>query len=195
MATELERDAEEVLEFADLTEIGMLSFWSANRDNQCPGGKVPYVSPNCSSILQELFEFTHIFLPFTDQSLYGGPCALPADTGGTVHFYLMAGEGNAHRSYLLLGGVTGTAPGIPLPGGQAVLPVNWDPFTNMVLSMLNGPVFVDFMGALDGSGNGTALLNLPALGTGYAGLKMYYAYCLSGPFDFASNPVEIELVP
>jgi hypothetical protein len=27
------------------------------------------------------------------------------------------------------------------------------------------------------------------------GLKMWFAYPLSKPYDFASNPVEIEIVP
>ena len=60
-----QEDAREVLSFAQEQNIGMLSFWSANRDKQCPEGKLPYVSPTCSSILQEPFEFSHIFLPFT----------------------------------------------------------------------------------------------------------------------------------
>ena len=58
-------DAEEVFSFALERNIGMLSFWSANRDKQCAEGEVDYVSPNCSSILQAPFEFSHIFLPFT----------------------------------------------------------------------------------------------------------------------------------
>jgi len=42
---------------------------------------------------------------------------------GVVHFDLDAGVENAGRTYFLLGSLSGTSPGIPLPGGQATLPL------------------------------------------------------------------------
>jgi hypothetical protein len=67
---------------------------------------------------------------------YIGPHALEADaftlpelTGGTVHFSLDAGAANGGRNYIILGSYTGNAPGFPLPGGMAVLPINNDYFT------------------------------------------------------------------
>ncbi|MBU0755442.1 MAG: hypothetical protein KJ645_09915, partial [Planctomycetes bacterium] len=36
-------------------------------------------------------------------------------------------------------------------------------------------------------------LNVPPLRC-WAGIKMTYAYCLGNPFNFVSNPVEIEIV-
>ena len=36
-----QQDAEDVLTFALQQDIRMLSFWSANRDQECPGGQVP----------------------------------------------------------------------------------------------------------------------------------------------------------
>ena len=131
----------------------------------------------------------------TPHTLFTDTDEISEATGGTANLTLAAGSTNANRKYLLLGSMSGTEPGIPLPGGNAVLPLNWDLFTNVVLSMLNTSVFTDFMGYLDGSGSGMAQLNLPPLGSGYAGLKMYFAYCLNGPYDFASNPVTIEIVP
>lgn len=124
--------------------------------------------------------------------------ATDADTvpeaGGTVNFHLCGYGDKAGRNYILLGSVSGTEPGTPLPGGQAVLPLNWDAFTNTVLALVNTPVFTGFMGTLDGDGYAPASLNLPAV-PGTAGLVMYFAYALNGPWDFASNAVSVEITP
>ena len=58
-------DAKEVLAFAEKMDIGMLSFWSATRDKQHPKGKLKYVTPHYSSILQKPYEFSKIFMAFT----------------------------------------------------------------------------------------------------------------------------------
>lgn len=63
-----QEDAWQVLAFARQQDIGLLSFWSIGRDQQCPGGASGAVSPSCSSILQAPFEFTAIFRPFTRKS-------------------------------------------------------------------------------------------------------------------------------
>jgi hypothetical protein len=115
--------------------------------------------------------------------------------GGTVSFTIDAGVDHANRNYLMLGSVTGTEPGTPLPGGYATLPLNWDPFTDLVLSLLNTPVFSSFMGMLDGMGTGSAHILSPALPSSTIGVVMHFAYCLNNPFDAVSNPVEVDIVP
>ncbi|MHC4943814.1 MAG: M14 family zinc carboxypeptidase [Planctomycetota bacterium] len=114
--------------------------------------------------------------------------------GGPVNFTLMAGSGNASRNYLLLGSVSGTSPGYPLPGGLVTLPLNWDDFLVMVLTMINTPVFDDFMGKLDTGGNAAAQLNVPHLPPTAAGVVMYFAFTLNNPFDFVSDTVEIKIL-
>jgi hypothetical protein len=114
--------------------------------------------------------------------------------GGTAVFSLKAGAEQGERNYLLLGSITGTQPGTTLPGGVAVLPLNWDLFTNTVIAMLNGPVFSEFLGQLSVEGTAEAILNLPPV-SGATGLTMHFAYALNGPWDFASNAVGIDLVP
>lgn len=129
--------------------------------------------------------------------LFADALVLP-ETGGTVNFALDAGGANAGRSYLLAGGVTGTDPGYPLPGGAATLPVNFDVFTHYILfPLINTPTFQDFLGALDGDGKATAVLYWPgpSMPPGSVGIVMYYAYCLGWPWEFASNYVEVEIVP
>ena len=90
--------------------------------------------------------------------------------------------------------MSGTVPGLPLPGGLAALPVNWDIFSDLVMALLNSPVFSNFMGTLDADGRSTAQLNIPAFPVS-AGIIMHYAFCCNNPFDFVSNPVAIEMVP
>ncbi|MHC4942353.1 MAG: DUF7948 domain-containing protein [Planctomycetota bacterium] len=127
-------------------------------------------------------------------SLIADTESLP-ETGGTVNFALHAGESNASRHYLLLGSLSDTTPGFPLPGGMVTLPLNWDPFTDVVLLLVNTPLFADFLGVLDSAGDAEAQLNAPSLPPGFVGTSMYFAYCLSSPFDFVSIPMEIEIVP
>jgi hypothetical protein len=116
-------------------------------------------------------------------------------TGGTVNFLLNTGSGNLGRTYLILGSVSGTAPGTPLPGGHEDLRLNWDGFTDLVLDYLNSPVFMYFLGTIWGAYKVDTQLNVPPLPPGTAGITMHYAFCLGNPFDFVSNPVAIEIVP
>jgi hypothetical protein len=127
-------------------------------------------------------------------SLSADSYELSESTGGTINFTLDAGDWNANRNYFLLGSISGTEPGIPLPGGMATLPLNWDFFLVLVINMINGPIFQNFAGSLDADGLGTATFNFPA-GTGATGLSMYYAYALSKPYDFTSNSIMIQIVP
>jgi hypothetical protein len=115
-------------------------------------------------------------------------------TGGTIQFELNAGPDNGQRDYLVLGSLSGTKPGHPLPGGSAQLPLHWDVFTDLVLVHANTQLFSSFMGGLDPEGRAQARLNAPPL-PGFAGTMMHFAYVLSDPFDFASTPVLIEVVP
>jgi hypothetical protein len=127
-------------------------------------------------------------------SLHADTYEISESTGGTVNITLEANAVHANRNYLLLGSVTGDEPGTPLPGGMATLPLNWDLFTNLVIGLMNSSFFTNFQGKLDGQGNGSTQLNLPPV-PGTAGLTMYFAYALNGPWDFASNPIPIEIVP
>lgn len=137
---------------------------------------------------------------YVDEADAARPDALTADSnalpeaGGVINFNLYAGIDQASRGYLLLGSVTGTEPGTPLPGNLAVLPLNWDGLTNAIIYLLNGPVFVNFCGLLDSNGMGTAQLNAPPT-SGLLGTILHFAYVLDNPYDFASNAVKVEITP
>lgn len=120
---------------------------------------------------------------------------ITATSGGTVDFDLDASPYHAGKNYFLLGSVTGTSPGTPMPGG-GVLPLNWDVFTGLIfkLGMANSPATKDFKGVLDASGRAQAQLNtfgpLPPVAVG---LVMYFAYTTYAPFDFQSNAVAVTV--
>jgi chitinase len=59
-------DARELLTFAESHALGLLSFWSANRDNGA--GPIGGVGPNSSGITQGTFEFTRILDDYTGSS-------------------------------------------------------------------------------------------------------------------------------
>jgi len=129
-----------------------------------------------------------------------GPMALSQNriestVGGSVDFTLDAGLANSGRNYLVLGSLSGTAPGMPLPGGQVTLPVNWDIFTQVVFSMINTPAFADFMGVLDANGTAVATFDTISAVPDLAGLNLYFAFGLNAPWDFVSNGAAIEIVP
>jgi hypothetical protein len=110
-----------------------------------------------------------------------------------VYLDLDVGPARVGRIYIILGSVSGTSPGFMLPGG-VILPLNYDLFTNYVLNNLNTAFFVDFLGNLDGKGTAQATLNLvpPPDAIGFV---LYFAFALGRPFDFASYPLSVEIVP
>ena len=123
---------------------------------------------------------------------------ISAATGGTSHFLLNAGPNQGTHSYLIFGSISGTSPGLTFPNTTITLPINWDLFTNVVLSYVNQPMFTDFMGSLDSFGRYEALLDLPPLPVGAAGITLSFAYgCMngSGKWCFASNAVALGIVP
>ena len=106
-----------------------------------------------------------------------------------------AGKENGGRWYLLLGSVSGTSPGTPLPGGMAVLPLNFDILSSIILSNLNGLIFHQFLGTLSVTNGGAWAGFHPPPIPEAAGLTIDFAYLLNNPFNFVSNPVTMEFVP
>jgi hypothetical protein len=116
------------------------------------------------------------------------------ETGGTACFLFDAGPDDAHRTYLILGGVSGTEPGTVLPHGIVTLPLNWDPFTDFVWNNKTTALFQDFLGTLDKNGRALAQLNAPPLPPGYVGLMIYFAGTCNDPFDLVTNPLAVKVV-
>jgi hypothetical protein len=120
--------------------------------------------------------------------------SLVAATGGTVKFTL-DNPAYAGKTYLILGGLSGTSPGFRLPDSPRVVNVdlNFDGFTSTVLSFLNTATFSNFFKQLDASGKATASFTLPPVPV-LKGLKFYWTFVQDGnPWDFASESLTITL--
>jgi parallel beta-helix repeat protein len=129
-----------------------------------------------------------------DHPLEAEVFAVSGPAGGSVEFSLRAGSANLGRQYLVLGSLSGTAPGTSLPLGKAVLRLNCDDLTDALLLLTHTQVCSGFFGLLDSAGTGTARLNMPPA-PGYEGTVMHFAFCLDNYFDFVSNPLAVEIVP
>jgi parallel beta-helix repeat protein/predicted outer membrane repeat protein len=118
--------------------------------------------------------------------------------GAELHLELDMGRGNGGRPYMIFASLSGTAPGTPLPGGNKMLPINWDPFTDLVIHASCPPsrIFVDFQGRLDRWGRASAVLDTNGPVAGIVGSTISLAYALPGPpWYLASNPIQVMLVP
>jgi len=144
-----------------------------------------------SGIVDMGFHYGHFTKPSFQTDIY----KISESTGGVANFTLIAGKDNANRNYIILGSASGISPGIALPGGKVTLPLNWDIMTNTVIDYLNTALFSKFVGMLDGTGSANAKFDTLGSIPGTSGLTFYFAYALNKPWDFASNPVSIEITP
>ena len=58
------QDAQELAAFAQQVGIGRISMWSFSRDVEDPSGAVGYVEDHSSSIVQQPYAFSKIFLSY-----------------------------------------------------------------------------------------------------------------------------------
>lgn len=127
-------------------------------------------------------------------SIWAGSYEIPASQGCSIPIHLDAGPVFAGREYMVLGSFSGSYPGTLLPGGL-ILPLNRDWVSNYILGHINGSLFQDFQGYLDGQGQAAAHLQMVPLSPLYAGETVTFAFTLTATYDFVSNPIDIEIVP
>jgi hypothetical protein len=132
--------------------------------------------------------------PGTLPPLVASTLHLSAAQGGSLGLALDAGPAFAGRTYLVLVSLTGSTP--PTPVGQVLLPLHFDPITDIGLSLVNTPVFAGFLGALSPQGSAAAAFNAPPLAEpSLPGLSLTFAWLTLGPIDFASNAVTVQFQP
>jgi hypothetical protein len=133
-----------------------------------------------------------LYDPPNYETLLVSSTVVPLNTPVTIDFTITPGGEHAGKDYLLLGSVSGTDPGTTLPSG-VVIPLNFDVLTFMIINNPNSPVFQNFLGTLDGSGEAIATFStegLTPLDPGLAGVNLYFAATLSSPgqaFELATN--------
>ena len=132
----------------------------------------------------------------TGEGLWADTYNISASTGGTINLILDVGPDYANRKYVIGGSITGTNPGIPLPGSNNLtLPLTWDGFTTMIKNNLNNPGLTHFLGTFDENGKAYARFNrFKPIPTQYIGKKIYFAFATRDPWDYVSNPISIEIV-
>jgi len=144
--------------------------------------------------------------------LLGVPRALPVDPGAVTNRpalsspvdSIAAATGGvqplsfdapplANTSYLVVGSVTGTAPGVAF--GPFLLPLVVDGWTSATLTSPNTSALQNTAGTLDASGRTVAAIVLPPLPPSLAGLVVHHALLAfaNGTPRFASNPVPLLL--
>ncbi|MEM7200422.1 MAG: hypothetical protein AAF628_09175 [Planctomycetota bacterium] len=128
--------------------------------------------------------------------LAADPRRLPLAQGGTIDLRLRV-PAKAGRPYVVLGSISGTVPGFALPlPSRLHIPLNPDLFTESLLAALASPALVGVAGVLDAAGEARASVPFRARPGLTTGVSLYFASIHLGTgWDFASNPVEVQLTP
>ncbi|HEX5009841.1 MAG TPA: hypothetical protein VFY71_05530, partial [Planctomycetota bacterium] len=131
--------------------------------------------------------------PGTLPPLVASAVHVSAAQGGSVALSLDAGAAFAGRTYLVLVSATGSS---PTPVGSVLLPLHFDPVTNLGISLVNTPIFGGFLGTLSPQGTAAATFaSPPAAIPELPGLTLTFAFLTLGPIDFASNAVGVQYQP
>ena len=129
-------------------------------------------------------------LPF---SAFPGEVSVSGEGGQTL--FLDGGPERAGHDYLILGSLTGTAPGFWVDG--LWIPLNYDAWTVYTLDHPFGPLTFDFVGVLDGIGQASALIDFAELGSAaLVGLTLHHVFLAGASgLDLSSNAVPMTLTP
>jgi choice-of-anchor B domain-containing protein len=136
-------------------------------------------------------------VPDECQALSANLDAIALVAGGSQSLALHAGAAHANEPYLVLGGVSGTSPGIPV--GSFVLPINLDAYTLYTLGAPNQPPLAGSFGTLNASGQAAASFTLPAGSSpSLSGVTVWHAYLAiqvapAPAISMASNAMPVAL--
>jgi hypothetical protein len=137
-----------------------------------------------------------VFVGALQPPLTAMPPALSTAAGGIQTLELDAPLAEAGRTFLVLGSLAGTVPGLAL--GPWTLPLNPDAYFLSVLNEPDQPPASGFLGILDELGDGEAsVLVPPGLAAGLAGSTAHHAFAVldfaQGAVTFVSNPAHLAL--
>jgi outer membrane protein assembly factor BamB len=135
---------------------------------------------------------------FNIPALISGPPSLSLAQPVPLQLLLDRPQSAAGQVYLVLGSLSGTSPGLPLPGGLT-LPLVADALTTLWLASPNLPPFSNGLGLLSPSGDARATLTLPSgLSPTLAGLTAHHAFVEftpTGDLTYASPASAAQIVP
>ena len=132
---------------------------------------------------------------YTERSLWSSQSTLSVSAGGTANLDLVLGSQYAGSTYLLLGSMSGTSPGLGYMG--MTIPLNVDPFLVLTATAINSPVLPNSLGFVPPGGVVHTSFVLPP-GVLPPNLTMDFACAVLDSASAAplrmSNPVPIVLV-
>lgn len=136
---------------------------------------------------------------FDAEPLSSATASVSVATGGSQVMQLAAGAAFAGQPYLLAGSISGTTPGLPIPGGWTV-PLNTDVYLTFTITNLNTPPLAGNFGLLNPNGYALCTFALPpASNPAYAGLTVHHAFTTIDPFvgaiTFVSNALPLSIIP
>jgi len=120
----------------------------------------------------------------------GSTNPISASAHQSVAFSISAGAAYAGRTYVMLGSLAGTSPGLALPGGQT-LPLTEDRYLQYTQHVPNSPILQHSTGVLDASGQATVTFHPIQR---FEGHTVWHAFYLVGPTDFVSEAVSVQVV-
>jgi hypothetical protein len=121
--------------------------------------------------------------------------SVSVSSGGMQRLSLQAGTQNANRSFLFVGSLSGSKPGVDI--GSVLVPINIDAYTQYLLALPADSLLQPLTGQLDAQGRGRARVTVPAGALlAVQGLTLTHTYLLLDPVaDFAARPVTLRLQP
>lgn len=151
----------------------------------------PFPAPYSGSVY--VFDLQPLSSAATDVSLSGS---------GAQLLEVDAGHLNEGETYIVLGSISGTSPGIPVFRGFS-LPLNPDAYFNFTFLNPNTPPLANSLGKLNEAGHAEASFSVPAnlnphIAAQLAGLTVHHAFATflpNGTVSFVSNPLSLTLIP
>ncbi|MCA8973224.1 MAG: aryl-sulfate sulfotransferase [Planctomycetes bacterium] len=138
------------------------------------------VTPSCQTVWSYTYPGTGFLFQThsVDRSLWADDDRLSI-TGGQIGFDHLVDSSLAGRHYLMLGSISGTTPGTPVPGG-VMLPLNVDYLTSAMVTQSNSAMFVNTLGTIGTLGDGTSAIVAPAglIPAALVGMQMDFAHLI-----------------
>ncbi|MBK9387875.1 MAG: hypothetical protein IPN34_23915 [Planctomycetes bacterium] len=137
-------------------------------------GRARGLAPNGNLLVWSSFlDGSNALLTSRLDSISAYPPRISAERGGMQRLRLDAGLTHAAQSYLVLGSLSGTSPGLAL--GALTLPLNPDGFLGLTIELANQHPFSASFGTLDAQGRARAAVSIPP-GLPGAGVHFDWSY-------------------
>lgn len=160
---------------------------------------VPFFTPTDTTVVIEPAAASRISLPLRPYVTNLRPRLAAASASLGIDHRMQVNGGAARAGWLAVTvfGLSGEAPGIPLPGLSTPVPVVFDAWTNLAFSLLGTAVLPNCATFLDANGRATPGMRLPAMNVGpLLGERVTFAGVVidpAGAFESSFGPVTLTV--